>query len=292
MPHEIMLRFRLPPSLGRVLQYFDSRPHFSIQGDEIEYHNQHTGVFFFLTCDVAAFPVLGQRVRSIRFIINYGRAGFFALESEQVLAKIVKAFQPRIEDDQIEGMGYGRYSSDGFIRGWEFGNLLMARFLIKGDDHFAKFRRRILPRERLLQAWRWNLETDPDWPKVEGHHRPRLMCAGETEDGFKMGVVWPFRLPVALPRADYVILQRDEADESRFHRIGWTDLVEVLDRAGLPTQGDPINLTHDHPPQSLLDWVDSLTWVGWDDVRALSLCKMIDAETIEAARLGIWMWGS
>ncbi len=71
------------------------------------------------------------------------------------------AFQPRIEDPQMRGMGEGPYSREGFLSGWNFGNVFSVDNALssKPDRNIPS-----MPANELSAAWEWNYHlAECDW---------------------------------------------------------------------------------------------------------------------------------
>jgi hypothetical protein len=71
----------------------------------------------------------------LSFNINYIRPHFFGLEAEPELAALIEHFSFLIDDPQRQGMGRGKYSREGFLRGWNAGNLLGYIVHLKQNGH-------------------------------------------------------------------------------------------------------------------------------------------------------------
>ena len=83
--------------------------------DQAWYQNDDTGVYF--SFELAATPSFWAQ-----FIVNHMRPRFFILEALPEIESFVSTFGLTVHDPQIDGMGDGRFDSDGFIRGWAAGN--------------------------------------------------------------------------------------------------------------------------------------------------------------------------
>ena len=119
------LEFYFEPAIRRtrILEHFASRKRFKVENDKVVYGNEDTGVYFFMRLQSGRNILLQRTVVSAEFEINYGRPSFFGIEAEKEMAAFVAAFQPRIHDPQMRGMGDRPYSRDGFLNGWNFGNV-------------------------------------------------------------------------------------------------------------------------------------------------------------------------
>ncbi len=95
--------------------YFNSRPHYTLNGDQAFYENEDTGVYF-------SFDYAPDELGTVAFNLNYYRPHFFGLEAAPEVEAFVWAFNLTIDDPQIEGMSDGPFSVDGLLRGWNAGN--------------------------------------------------------------------------------------------------------------------------------------------------------------------------
>ncbi|MDP3735760.1 MAG: hypothetical protein Q8R02_00125 [Hyphomonadaceae bacterium] len=87
------------------------------------YSNEDTGVYFAFSISERGIPEDGiESTPAVVFNLNYVRPHIFALEAEPEVAAFLQAFGCRIDDPQIDGMGEGAYSREGFLRGWTKGN--------------------------------------------------------------------------------------------------------------------------------------------------------------------------
>jgi hypothetical protein len=114
MSYDLDLYFKPAVSRSHILQYFAARRHYTVEGNNAVYQNPDTGVYFFLRLRCARSVLLQKNVIAAEFEINYQRPSFFGTEAEIELSAFVAAFQPRIEDPQMRGMGQGPYSREGF----------------------------------------------------------------------------------------------------------------------------------------------------------------------------------
>jgi hypothetical protein len=153
MSYTLDLYFEPTVPYHRMLQYFAERKNFTVAKDDVGYRNADTGVYFSFALRCKRNFLLQKKVTSAEFEINYYRPSFFGIEGERELSAFVAAFQPRIEDPQMRGMEDGPYSGEGFLKGWNFGNLFSVRSILadKPDLTFAS-----IPAEMLRAVWTWN----------------------------------------------------------------------------------------------------------------------------------------
>src|SRR5579871_187898 len=128
MSYSLNLYFKPAVRRDRLFQHFALRRYFRAANEKLKYENPDTGVYFWIKLSGGGRNLLLQRtVRSAEFEVNYNQPNFFGVEAERELSALMSAFRPRIEDPQIDGMGEGPYSSEGFFRGWKFGNAFSVR---------------------------------------------------------------------------------------------------------------------------------------------------------------------
>ncbi len=54
--------------------------------------------------------------------MSYFRPHVFGVEAVSEVEALVTAFQCDVQDDQVDGMGTGPFTREGFVRGWNAGN--------------------------------------------------------------------------------------------------------------------------------------------------------------------------
>src|SRR5205809_479293 len=119
-----------------ITQYFRGRAHYTLQDQQFWYQNEDTGVYFSFDLTSGgeqekespeggpeAATADGLEPVGLSFNINYFRPHFFGLEAEGELSALTSRFSLRVDDPQNEGMGRGDYSREGFLRGWNAGNV-------------------------------------------------------------------------------------------------------------------------------------------------------------------------
>lgn len=261
-----------PPSRDELLAYFGTRPHFQLQEDGAFYEREDTGVYF-------QFGLGGEpdedeedappgRSVPVHFNLNYNRPHTFGLEAEREVTAFVERFGLQVDDPQNEGMGRGPYSREGFLRGWNAGNVFGCSipFLHGGQAPPQP----TLPAELLERVWRWN-DARSDYcrflDEVEGRHahaaRISLLSLPGRE-GILTAAVWGGAMAIALPQVDVVIVVPRPGAELRF--LAWTSVAPALQEAVVLPAGRRIahdgaerelplahhHLEHAHPPARLV----------------------------------------
>jgi hypothetical protein len=261
----------------RLLEHFAALRRFSIEKDDVLYNNEDTGVYFFIRLRTAG-RLFQTNVVSAEFEINYCRPSFFGIEAEQVLSDFVEAFQPRIEDPQMQGMGDGPYSRDGFLRGWNFGNVFAARNALSPGSNIVP-----MPRDKLHGAWEWN------YHRAERVRRnPNLFLPGisffRIESLPSRVVVWGEGMPILLPEVEYVLVGRVVSGDARFGLARWSEVLEIIRRAGIDATSDPVRLEYRMTPAPIADWVANIPLINHHALERLSADQILDDDLIAKAR--------
>jgi hypothetical protein len=215
----------IPPEA--IAQYFRERAGYTIQNQQFSYENDDTGVYFSFELTSGANSdqdssedaqpdeiADGLEPLGLSFNVNYFRPHFFGLEAEGEVSALINHFSLLVDDPQNQGMGRGEYSRDGFLRGWNAGNVFAHQALLsqptKDDRGGTRPRFDTLPAGTLEQMWAWNF------------HRRRLQeSLGENvfvpgvrlvrhEGRPKTFIVWGDAIPEAIPEVDLLVLVRDE----------------------------------------------------------------------------------
>jgi hypothetical protein len=282
MSYTLEFYFEPPVQETRILRYFAARKCFAAAKNVIFYQHPDTGVYFMIRPRLARYLLLRKKVVSVEFEINYNRPSFFGIEAEKELAEFAAAFQPRIDDPQIHGMGEGPYSGEAFLKAWDFGNLFTVRTgLSKGFDQDIAS----MPRDALHAAWSWNYQRGVrdrlnsrcfvptiKFVRIEG--RPRRV------------VIWGQGMPILLPRVDYVLIGRIVSGAPQFGLASWSEVLQVVQRDGLDTAQDPLKLGYAVTPPAIADWMNSIPLVDFDALKREHLYpyQILDEEVIATAR--------
>ncbi len=240
----------------------------------------HTRVNFWFEYETSRFLFLKRRVHRAHFEVNYSRPSHFALESEIELAALAAEFAPEIEDPQIDGMGEGPYSRDGFMSGWNFGNTSSVRSRLSGqpDDEFP-----IMPQSKLHAAWSWNYRSDA-WVEKANHQLFVPAIEFVRINGVPSRVaVWPTGMPIFLPKVDHVMPGRLVGDERCYGLAPWSEVLDLARRAGFDTTDDPLTLAYFRTPDAIAKWFAEMPLVDLREVPELASETIIDAEVVTAA---------
>jgi hypothetical protein len=276
MSYDLELYFEPAVRRDRLLEHFAARRRFSIKNDDVVYENRDTGVYFFMRLR-SARKLFRSRIVCAEFEINYCRPSYFGIEAEMVLSDFVAVFQPRIEDHQIQGMGEGPCSREGFLGGWNFGNVFAARNVSPGHNVAT------MPADELRATWEWN------YHRAERQRRnPGLFVLGilffRIEGHPCRVATWGEGMPILLPKVDHVFVGRVVSNEVRFGIAPWSEVVEVVRRAGLNATNDPLKLDYRVTPSPIADWAANIPLIDVDALEKLSADKILDDELIAAGR--------
>ncbi len=281
MSYSLDLYFEPAVRRRRVLEHFAARKHFTIDGDKVAYEHPDTEVDFSLRLRCAKNVLLQRTVVAAEFEINYGRPSFFGLEAERELSAFVTAFQPRIDDPQIHGMEEGPYSGQGFLNGWNFGNVFCIRSAV---SRLADFGLASMPSEALRAAWAWNYACAARRDQFERSAFVPAIRFRRIEGRPSRVVVWPPGMPVILPKVDHVLVGRLVGSEKRFGLAPWPEVEDVARRAGFDTAKDPLDLRYFVTPPEIADWVANIPLIDVQGLEDLPAYKILDDELIAAAR--------
>jgi hypothetical protein len=283
MSYDLDLYFKPAVSRSRILQYFTARKHYTVEENNAVYQNPDTGVYFFMRLRCARSVLLQKNVVATEFEINYHRPSFFGTEAEIGLSAFVAAFRPRIQDSQMPGMGEGPYSGEGFLNGWNFGNVFGASVGLS-DNPGGNITS--MPADRLRAAWAWNY-------RLTEHQRRNPDCFVPTIRFFRIDrpantvVAWGDGMPVLLPKVDYVLVGRSVPGEPRFGLAPWSEVAEIIERAGFGTANDPLELTSLTTPPPIANWVADIPMIDVGALEQLRADQILDEEIVAAAKESI-----
>ena len=281
MSYDLHLHFDKGVTERDFLEYFAGRRHFTARGNEVVYQNPDTTVGFFLRYELSKGFLSRKALAGAHFELNYFRPSFYGLEAQIELSALVTRFAPRIEDPQINGMGQGPYSGDGFLRGWNYGNTFAVGAITASNPQHKVV---TMPTDKLLTAWKWNYNKPQLSAEVgERQFVPSIMTVAVANMP-SLVVVWALGMPVVLPKVDYVLVGRDESGVKRYGLAPWSEVLATLRRASLDVSGDPLDLKYPVTPALIARWVAEIPAVDTQTVPRLATYEIIDTEVLEAAR--------
>jgi hypothetical protein len=203
------------PTPAELKAWFEGRPHYELDHGEALYSNEDTGVDFSFGLesddDEEQAADDGLAPAGLSFNVNYCRPHVFGLEAEGELSALAKRFGLFVDDPQADGMGRGRYTPAGFLRGWNAGNLAAHSLLFArgGPEDEEPDELDTLPAAALEAAWRFNYRRPALQERVgpDVHVSPvRLVRHG---DAVRTLAIWGDAIPQALPEVDLLLLVRD-----------------------------------------------------------------------------------
>jgi hypothetical protein len=281
MSYSLDLFFEPAAPRRRVLEHFAARKYFKIDGDKVTYEHPDTEVYFFMRLRCARNVLLQRMVAAAEFEINYSRPSFFGLEAERELSALVAAFQPRIDDPQMHGMGEGPYSGRGFLDGWNFGNVFSTRTVV---SRLADFGMASMSGEALRAAWAWNYQYPARCDEFERSAFVPAIFFHRIEGRPSRVVVWPRGMSIMLPRVDYVLLGRVIEGEKRYGMAPWPEVEHVVRRCGFDMTKDPLDLRYFRTPEPIVDWIVNKPLVDTKALERLPAYTILDDELLAAAR--------
>jgi hypothetical protein len=279
MSYSLFLHFKPQLRQADMMKYFAARKHYKATKDRVSYTNEDTGVYFWLKPRLSRDLLLRRTVVSAEFEINYNRPSFFGPEAEKELSAFIAAFQPKIEDPQMEGMGEGPYSSDGFLRGWNFSNRFAAQQTGAKDSKVTT-----MPAAALRAAWQWNYghAERRDGRNLRNYVLPILFW--RIDGRARRVIVWRDSSAILMPRVDYVVVAKEVGGTPQAGIVSWAEFVELAHRAGFDTSKEPIELRYLTPPQLVTDWAATIPLIDLKAIERLHAYQILDEELVAAAR--------
>lgn len=281
MPHTLELFFEPPIRARALFEHFAGRPNYTIGDGNIDYTNPDTLVELFFEYRASRNLLGRMTVAEMTFDVNYCRASYVALEAEVELAAFMAAFKPRIHDPQIDGMGDGPYSAEGFLRGWRFGNLFGIRNILARDPapEIAT-----LPAATLQADWHWNHQREARGERLSNRRFVPKITHFLLDGRPVRLAAWGAGMPISLPHVDYVAVGRPIKGEYRHGLAPWSEVAEVVARAGFDPARDPLDLEYFVTPPPIEAWVARYPLYTGKLLDQLGPHTLMDAELIAAAR--------
>ncbi|MFN3152020.1 hypothetical protein [Bremerella sp.] len=275
MSYDLFLKSETAPlTAAQFESYFSARPHYTFNEDQAFYENEDTGVYF-------VFEYTPDEESTVAFNLNYFRPHFFGLEAAPEVEAFVSAFNLSIDDPQNDGMGEGPFSVDGFLRGWNAGNQFGYRAILSQDEQPETH---VYPTAQLERTWRWNLNRNALQDQAgDMIFVPRYMFfKGSTQA--RSAVVWPDACPVYLPKADVVIVIRDELStggEREITVVEWSAIESVVQAFPLDETHGHFRLDYEVTPDSVAQSIRSLPVIPHDPENGLANAHVLNAELVQ-----------
>jgi hypothetical protein len=279
MSYDLDLFFEPAVRRRRMLEHFAARRHFTIDGDKVAYEHPDTGVSFSMRLRCAKNVLFQRTVVAAEFEVNYSRPSVFGLEAEKELSAFVAAFRPKIFDPQMHGMDEGPYSGEGFLKGWNFGNVFSVRNRLIRDPHGEILS---LPAVQLRDAWAWNYECAGRRDKFSRSAFVPFIWFLVVEGRVRRAALWPEGGPILLPKVDLVVIGRVVRSEKRFGLASWAEVEDLMRRAGFDAANDPVDIRYLVKPPPIADWIAQFPIVA--KIQYVEPHKILDDELITAAR--------
>lgn len=212
MSYDLYFNRSAEVTLEEFKVFFANIPHCKAEGTQAVYQNEATGVYFLF--ELATAPEEDGPAYKVGFNLNYYRPHFFGLEAAPVLKAVVDGFGFEIHDPQNSGMGDGPFSEEGFLRGWNAGNVFGYRAILRTDPQPSEPHSR--PTAELEAIWRWNFEKESVQQKLgESVFVPRIFWV--ILDGkLKSAAVWPDGIAELVPVVDLYFIEREQLAPRRF----------------------------------------------------------------------------
>jgi len=203
------------PALEELRAFFDGRKRWRLGPERAVYDDGDTGVGFFVELRA---PAEGEAAPSPALSVNVSlfRPHFFGLEAAMEVQAIVDAFGFDVDDPQIDGMGRGPFSIEGFARGYHGANAAAYSVHLRDDVARGDPYRTALPTAELERTWRWNVVRDEHQQKLgEGVSVPGIFFV-RVGGHLSACALWSDALPIALPKVDLLALVLHDLAPRRF----------------------------------------------------------------------------
>lgn len=290
MSYALYFKSRNPesePDAKAFAAFFKQRKNYEVTDKQAIYENEVTGVYFIF--DLGEPEAEEQPgLLPLSFNLNYFRPHIFGLEAEGELKALVEKFDLLAVDDQIDGIGEGEFSSQLFLSGWNKGNEFGCRAVI---EQHASEKPLTLPTAKIESCWRWNfaqaalqqkLTDDVFVPRFIFLNRGGVVAAT---------VVWLDGIPIAMPEADFIFIQRKSILPKKFFRsvqdevlASWGEVRPLFEQFPLEHGALPYRLLHyASPPDSLVSHLRGLK-PNSEKLEGASIDKILNAEIVDRAR--------
>lgn len=268
-----------------VLNYFRTRPNYTVEGEQAGYENEDTGIQFFFAINrdepgepSAEYPVL--------FNLAYFRPSFFVLEAEPEVTAFVRAFDCVVLDPQTDGMGQGEYRRDKLLSGWNFGNELAYEVILLRDDDIRQGLV-TLPTDTLHDIWRWNYDRASLQEQIgDGKFVPIIFVAF-VDKRLSTMVIWSDGLPMVFPAVDYFVVSRHELDPrlqsgqaQGYCLLSWREALAMLEPYMRVYSSRAFVLDYDIPPGPLVNAILGLDALP-ERLGGVPLTSVFDREIVD-----------
>jgi hypothetical protein len=292
MSHDLYFRPRVPkasPGVEELTAYFRERKNYQVTEKQALYENEATGVYFIFDL-VAAEDDEQSDASPASLNLNYFRPHIFGLEAAPELKAFVERFDFLVADPQINGMGDGEFTTEGFLRGWNHGNAFAYRAMIGQNREQPLL---TLPTARIEECWRWNSAKDELQEQLgEDIFVPRILFM-ERAGTVATAVAWPDGIPIAFPESDVVLIQRKQILPRRFFRsvedmvmANRSEVEPIVNEFPLEQGALPYRLlSYTSVPESVISQLRAFE-AAEEKPNGVSVDRVLNTELVEAARKG------
>jgi len=276
----------LSPRAEDFVAFFQTRPNYELSKQQAIYQNETTGVYFIFDIGDIGNEEQPDLVPA-SFNLNYFRPHVFGLEAEPEVKAFVERFDLFVSDPQTSGLGDGEYSSEGFLRGWNAGNELGYRAILNPKEKPPL----TLPTAQIEACWRWN-KTRDSLQEVLGDDVfvPRFMYLNRNGK-IATTVVWPDGIPIAMPEADAVLIQRKTILPKRFFRASedrvladWSEIGSLVGQFPIEQGAIPYRLlNYSSIPATVSSHLIQLQPLK-EKIEGVGIDSILNAELVEKAR--------
>ena len=274
-------------SIQQIKEYFKTRENYTVNDFQALYSNTATGVYFTFEYGGRKEATEEQaRILPAYFNIQHGKPHIYALEAEPELSEFIRTFDLTISDLFMKSSSYGEYNELDFYRGWNSGNEIAYRDLLKNNN---KSDLHSLPTAWMEKVWRWNFHV-PFMQAEQGKELfiPKILFIDYQSTLFT-AVVWTDGQPIALPKVDKLILYRRNL-ASGFHLGKHEDmaLASVTDveplLKGYPLEKESLEyytVIYKEIPQEIKRFVKSQKAVKKEGLKFIGIEEILDKEMLE-----------
>ncbi len=251
--------------------YFTERANYRVENGPAWYGNEDTGVYFIF--DEPADGVMA-------FNLNYFRPHVFGLEAAVELEKFGAAFGMSVHDEQEDGPE-GPFARERFLRGWNEGNRLAYRAMLKEQTEPVL----TWPAKRIQETWEWNFGRPPEQERVGENLFVPAIFAVELEGEVKSVAIWPPECSILLPAVDAVLLpceQKGKGSEE-LALVEWAEVSASVSGYQVPGTGlARFRLEFEQwPPEMAAFLAKRREAVG--ELKGVGLDTILDQELVEEA---------
>jgi hypothetical protein len=238
--YDLFFRSRSPDSpfsRDDFVRHLTGRSRYQVKESQAWYSNEDSGVYFAFDYSVrdedpGAEDESDSSLIPVAFNLNYFRPHAFGLEAEPEVAAFVRAFNLRVSDPQMSGMGDGEYSAEGFLSGWNASNAFGYRTIVSQDLEQTFL---TLPSSRIKALWRWNFDREERQNEIaDTAFVPRIFFF-DAGGKVQTGVAWGDGIPILLPSVDLVLAPRQRLAPRSWFRskedivvFSWPELDSIL----------------------------------------------------------------